>query len=84
MHIAGFVNGRRVNFPRLTLSCRVISEGSTQDLEKGQSWKHWLICAWERVRGAPHVIGKLPQNKRGRDCADDAGRVNQRRNVKAC
>ena len=33
MHIAGFVNGGRVNFPRLTLSCRGISEGSTQDLE---------------------------------------------------
>jgi len=37
-----------------------------------------------RTRGAPNVIGKLPQNKRGRDCADDAGRVNQRQNVKAC
>jgi hypothetical protein len=33
---------------------------------------------------APNVIGKLPQEKRGRDCADDAGRVNQRQNVKAC
>ena len=29
----------------------------------------------ERVRGVPNVIGKSPQNKRGRDCADDAGRV---------
>lgn len=31
-----------------------------------------------RTRGAANVIGKLPQNKRDRDCADDAGRVNQR------
>jgi hypothetical protein len=37
MHIAGFVNGGRVNVSRLTLRGRVISEGSMQDSEKGQS-----------------------------------------------
>ena len=39
MHIAGFVNGARVNFPRLTLNCRVISEGFNSRLREGTIMK---------------------------------------------